>query len=227
VIKACVDVLGKHSGMEKHVRSNVMLVSLATELINAEIIRSIWPAMPFRSVQRPVRRLRNDSCDHSDTSSGFSPQICSMNKTVLVLQHNTSATEPYNFRSVNFLAISNSLTVTFALEDSGNYWLLDNIALINVNESVDVLLNGDFENGNLTKWNYCNPNSSPSASRLANGGPYYAKNGSQYYYGGPTTSPDYLSQTIGVKETHLYRLSFWLGHTGASVRSSFRVTISY
>ena len=151
-----------------------------------------------------------------------------MNRTVLLYQHNATASEPYTQRSVNFVAISNSLTVTFSWRDSTTDWLLDNITLMDVNKSSDVLSNGDFETGNLTGWNYCNPNSSSSASRMGiTGSPYNAKSGQQYYFGGPTTSADYLSQTIRSEESHLYRLSFWLGHVGASVSSSFRVTISY
>ena len=151
-----------------------------------------------------------------------------MNRTVLMYQHNASAFESYTFRSVNFVAISNSLTVTFSLRDSTSFWLLDNITFVNVNESVDVLSNGDFETGNLTDWNYCNPSSSSFASRLGiTGSPYASQSGQQFYFGGPTSAPDYLSQTIRSKESHLYRLSFWLGHVGASASSSFRVTISY
>ena len=140
----------------------------------------------------------------------------------------TTANLSYNLRTGDLLAISSSLTVTFSLKDSGGHWLLDNITLIDVNESVNVLSNGDFENGNLTDWNYCNPNSSQPASRLGKAGsPYNPKSGQQYYFGGPRISPDYLSQTIRSKENHWYRLSFWLGRKGNGGLGSSSAMFSY
>ena len=73
-----------------------------------------------------------------------------------------SATAPLNYTlyTYGFVANDSSATIVFAMTgDSGgacHYWLLDNISVMEVNTSTNVLTNGGFETGDLTGWTqYC------------------------------------------------------------------------
>jgi hypothetical protein len=88
------------------------------------------------------------------------------------------------------------------------FWLLDNISLIDLNASASLIQNGDFETGNLTNWNYCNPNSTSNSSRIGQNGNLHSQSGQYFYFGAPYPYPDFLSQTIPTTIGNLHTFSF-------------------
>jgi len=151
--------------------------------------------------------------------------MCAVNKSLVLFNYTTNVSQLYRLYSFNFKAVTISATVTFALLNQGAYWLLDNISLIDVNTSRQVIANGDFETGKLTNWSYCNPNSTNNTSNISQSGPFNPQSGQYFYAGAPYPYPDFLSQTISTIIGNLYTFSFWLGDSASSSNNAFTVTI--
>jgi hypothetical protein len=67
-----------------------------------------------------------------------------------------------------------------------------------------LLSNGDFSQGTLVDWVYCNPNNATFAGTVT------SACGSDCYQDGSVGAPDYLSQTFNVQPNNVYTVSFWL-----------------
>ncbi len=77
---------------------------------------------------------------------GYPTNLCSLNQSLVLFNYTTNVSHSYNLYSFNIT----SITITFSLTNWHAFWLLDNISLIEVNTSINLIGNGDFETGNLT-----------------------------------------------------------------------------
>ena len=70
-----------------------------------------------------------------------------------------SAPTTYTLSTYAFTANTSLVSLNFAMQaDEGNnrYWLLDNVSVNRTNTNTNVLINGNFETGDLTGWTqYC------------------------------------------------------------------------
>ncbi|CAF4436066.1 unnamed protein product [Rotaria socialis] len=123
----------------------------------------------------------------------------------------------YNFVT-NYTAIGSPSRIVFSLFRSNGFFALDDISVrSNTAPSVEILVNGGFEYGNLTGWSYCNQNSAPntggvkanSSNFTYSGVHFYANSGSYYYIGGGLPVADYMSQTFSTITGQLYTVSLW------------------
>lgn len=119
------------------------------------------------------------------------------------------------------------MTITFSLRSNNAFWLLDTISLIEFTSSDQLIKNGDFEQGNLTYWNYCNPNATSNSSRLAQTGSLPSKSGQYFYLGAPHPYADFLSQPVSTTIGSLYTLSFWLSRNASANNNQFIATVSF
>lgn len=159
---------------------------------------------------------------------GYISNMCALNQSLILFDYTTDVYQVYKFYSFNITAITTSMTVTFSLENSYAFWLLDNISLIEFNTSKQLIKNGDFKTGSLINWNYCDPYSllyNPSV--LGANGSFLPQNGQYFYFGAPHPNTDFLSQTISTTIGNLYIFSFWLGQTANSSNNRFPVTIFF
>lgn len=156
---------------------------------------------------------------------GYPSNICALHRSLILFNYTTSSIQSYTLYSFNITAITTSITLMFSLTNLHAFWILDNISLIEVNTSQQVIENGDFETGNLTKWNYCNLNSTNNSSKIGRNGSLFSQNGQYFYFGAPYPQPDFLSQTISTTKNNLYTLSFWLAQSASSSANRFLVTI--
>ena len=154
----------------------------------------------------------------------FPPQICSQNRTLIALNTTSGTYLPYYQTNIFFKANTTSITITFSFLDYFAHWLLDDVSLIDLNQTRTVIKNGDFE-GNLTDWNYCNPDNNSNSSGVIPTGSLNSKSGYSLYAARPRPKVDYLSQTISTVIGHFYQLSFWLSHSSNSTNNSAIVTI--
>ncbi|CAF4475550.1 unnamed protein product [Rotaria socialis] len=148
-----------------------------------------------------------------------------------VLYHcynNCTVQSSYVQYTYSYVAIGNTTRLTFALRQDHYYFALDTISVSgNAAPGTELLINGDFEMGNLTPWLYCNPNNANYAGvvRATNysysGKTYGPHTGTHFYLDGAVGSPDFISQTFTTIIGDAYSLSFWLynpsGGTGVSV----------
>ena len=119
------------------------------------------------------------------------------------------------------------MTITFSLLNENAFWLLDNISMMEFNKNDQLIRNEDFEQGNLTYWNYCNPNSTSNSSKLAQNGSLPSQSGQYFYLGAPYPYADFLSQTISTTIGSLYTFSFWLSCNASNSNNRFIATISF
>ncbi len=179
-----------------------------------------------RFVQQQVCLFANNQQDQVIFFAGYSTNLCVLNQNKILLNYTSSFSQPYTFYSFNFTASATAITVTFSLMNKDASWFLDDVTLIDLNtSSLPLIQNGDFETGNLTNWNYCNPNSTNNRSNIAQNGSQYSHSGQYFYLGAPYPSPDFLSQTVPTRMGDLHTLSFWFGQSGASTKNRFIVTI--
>jgi hypothetical protein len=84
----------------------------------------------------------------------------------------------------NYTAIGTLTRIAFALRRQTGYFALDDISIKSFTApSVEILVNGSFETGDLTAWSYCNQNNGTNSGGVkAN---WFTNEGS-----GPLTSAD-------------------------------------
>jgi hypothetical protein len=136
-----------------------------------------------------------------------------VNQTLLSLSNVSSA--DYSFYSYSYTACGPSATVTFVFRHDVDTWSLDDVAVSNGTHNL--IVNGGFEMGNLTGWNYSNPSNTASHGRAAHASaPYFPRTGTYFYVDRIYQKYDYLSQTFATVPTATYNISFWLYSTAAS-----------
>ena len=175
--------------------------------------------------RRPVR-VPTGRNNQSRFILGYPSSICSLNETSVLFDYTVSAYQAYTRYSFTFRANTTAVIITFSLKDDATFWLLDNVSMTHVNTSRELLLNGDFEDVNITHWNYCNPQTSTNGCILGYYGSYIPQSGHQFYFGAPHPNPDYLSQSVRTDIGEEYTLSFWIAHMGGGSNNNFRVTLT-
>jgi hypothetical protein len=127
----------------------------------------------------------------------------------------------FNYTSPNVT----TLTLLFSLRSDPNYWYVDDVSVTN-SSGQELLSNGDFEQGTLANWVYCNPNNATASGYISNS---HICNGYYCYKDGSIGSFDYLSQTFNVRPNQVYTVEFWLAlDINHIVNMTFAsITISY
>jgi hypothetical protein len=156
---------------------------------------------------------------------GYPSNICALNQNLVLYNYTVSGNGSYSLHSFNFTANTTSVTVTFSLKSTAAYWFLGNISIIDVNANAQLIKNGDFETGDLTDWNYCNPDPTSYSSNVGQNGSSTPQSGQYLYFGAPNQYSDFPSQTVPTTIGSLYTLSFWLGYSGQSLNNAFIATI--
>jgi hypothetical protein len=130
---------------------------------------------------------------------------------------------------VNYTAIATASRIVISARRQTGYFTLDDVSVRSFTApSVEIIVNGGFETGNLTGWSYCNQiNGTNSGGVQANsshftylGVTYYPRSGSYYYLAGGLTYADYLSQTFPTAIGQEYTVSFWYEYLGNGTSSS-------
>lgn len=125
--------------------------------------------------------------------------------------HNpTSSNFPtYNLYSYVWTATASRSTLSFVSRHDPGGWLLDSVVVNRT--SASLIVNGGFETGSLSGWNYTN---SCSSYPGAVGSYYAAKSGSCYYYSSCVNGTDTISQQFSTTIGASYQISFWLANIG-------------
>ena len=133
-----------------------------------------------------------------------------------------NAVLPWTQYKFNYTAPSvTTAKLTFSLRNDPSFWYLDDVSVTN-SSGGELLSNGDFEQGTLVNWNYCNPNNASSAGFVTG---LVSYNGWYSYKDGSVGSPDYLSQTFSVQPNNKYSVKFWLRSDSSSMTFAW-ITIS-
>lgn len=141
----------------------------------------------------------------------------------------------YQQYSYIYIAIATQTRITFAFREDTGYFALDDTSVRNIlSPTIELLINGGFEIGNLSSWIYCNPSSSSfpgtlkktSDNFVAQGKTYAAHSGNYYYLDGAVGNADYLSQMFTTIIGQTYNISFWLYNQGSGTNSNANVIIS-
>ncbi|CAF1100912.1 unnamed protein product [Adineta steineri] len=138
------------------------------------------------------------------------PQSVS-NGTLLHITNPTSSIYPnYTCHAYTWTATALSATLSFFFRHDPGGWMIDDVSVYyGVTQKI---INGGFETGNLTGWNYTG-NCDFNVNRgLAYPGSSYAKSGSWYYYDrcAGNMMGDTISQTFSTIAGGTYTISFWL-----------------
>ncbi|CAF1244831.1 unnamed protein product [Adineta steineri] len=121
---------------------------------------------------------------------------------------------PWTQYSFNYTAPNiNSATIMFALRDDPGIWSLDDVSITDKSGN-ELLSNGDFEQGYLASWIYCNPSNGTYGGYVGTGSSY---DGSYSYLDGVVGVSDYLSQAFTVTPYSNYSITFWLSTNSNSV----------
>jgi len=121
----------------------------------------------------------------------------------------------YNY-VYTYTALSNVTRIEFSIRRETLYFALDSISVVDyLAPTTQLIVNGGFEYGNLTSWEYCNQNNVTSTGGVKSnytysGYTYGPQAGTYYYVGGSNVSADYLSQTFSTQTGHTYNVSFWI-----------------
>jgi hypothetical protein len=112
-----------------------------------------------------------------------------------------------------YIAQAPNETITFAIQNNPATTYIDDVSV--VSNGVQLLCNGDFENGTQICWQ--------GANHLSGG----CGINSSYCYADPVvTSPDYVSQTFLTTPGALLNISFWTSWTGSGSGIITIVTLS-
>jgi hypothetical protein len=75
----------------------------------------------------------------------------------------------------------------FVMRNDRSFWYLDDVSVTNSSGS-ELLMNGNFEQGNLFGWTYCNPNQATYSSTTTSS---FSYNGSYSHHNGSINVNDY------------------------------------
>jgi hypothetical protein len=123
----------------------------------------------------------------------------------------------YTEYTATFVAAPSSIStdITFAFRNDPGYIALDNVTLENLTTSTaDPLVNGGFEDGNLTGWTYDNVYGATYGGLVSNtcdGLANYA--GSYVWCDGATQAYDAIDQVVSTIAGDTYQISFYLDST--------------
>ncbi|CAF1507059.1 unnamed protein product, partial [Adineta steineri] len=138
------------------------------------------------------------------------PQSVS-NGTLLHITNPTSSIYPnYTCHAYTWTATALSATLSFFFRHDPGGWMIDDVSVYyGVTQKI---INGGFETGNLTGWNYTGNCNLDVNRGLAYPGSSYAKSGSWYYYDccAGNMMGDTISQTFSTIVGGTYTISFWL-----------------
>ncbi|CAF1392098.1 unnamed protein product [Rotaria sordida] len=144
------------------------------------------------------------------------------NRTVTLLTRVNSSEFNYTYFQYIYRAISNLTTLTFAFYHDPSYWCLDDISVMKINSTINLIINGGFETGSTSSYSVCAPSSANPAGYVSTECPH---TGLRSFYDGSYLSGDYLSQTFITDIGKDYQISFWLRNLG-SIPNSIKVTVT-
>jgi hypothetical protein len=108
------------------------------------------------------------------------------------------------------VATQSSATLSFFFRNDPGGWMLDDVTVYQ--GSTQLIVNGGFETGDLTGWNYSgNCNWYIGEAYYGSG---YAKAGNYYYYDRCSFYGDTIRQTFATIINYTYVISFWLTNYG-------------
>lgn len=147
------------------------------------------------------------------TSTGGSTtttNICNGGYTYVTQLLYLSLNSPLSWTKYTFNYTAPNVTaakLTFSFRNDPGYWYLDDVSVTN-SSGGQLLSNGDFEQGTLVNWVYCNPSNATFSGAITGA---VSNTGWYSYEDGSVGAPDYLSQTFSVRPNNKYTVSFWLG----------------
>ncbi|CAF1366132.1 unnamed protein product [Rotaria sordida] len=144
------------------------------------------------------------------------------NRTVTLLSRVNSSEFNYTYFQYIYRAISNLTTLTFAFYHDPSYWCLDDISVMKINSTINLIINGGFETGSTSSYSVCAPSSANPAGYVSTECPH---TGLRSFYDGSYLPGDYLSQTFITDIGKDYQISFWLRNLG-SIPNSIKVTVT-
>jgi hypothetical protein len=116
----------------------------------------------------------------------------------------------YTYYTYTWTATGSTATLSFYFRHDPGGWMLDDVTVYH--GSTQLIINGGFETGDLTGWNYsgyCFYNTGQAYS-----GSSYAKTGNYYYYDRCQQYGDTISQNFSTTVGDTYVISFWLTNYG-------------
>ena len=149
----------------------------------------------------------------TSTSTGGSTtttNICNGGYTYVTQLLYLSLNSPLSWTKYTFNYTAPNVTaakLTFSFRNDPGYWYLDDVSVTN-SSGGQLLSNGDFEQGTLVNWVYCNPSNATFSGAITGA---VSNTGWYSYEDGSVGAPDYLSQTFSVRPNNKYTVSFWLG----------------
>ncbi len=114
----------------------------------------------------------------------------------------------------NYTAIATTSFFALSMQRHTDFFAIDDISIVSVAApSVQLIINGGFETGNISPWYYCNQNGSSNTGVVQtfnftyNNFTYNPHSGSYFYAGGNIASADYISQTFSTVVGQVYSVS--------------------
>jgi hypothetical protein len=118
----------------------------------------------------------------------------------------------YTMYSADFTAALSSTDITFAFRNDPGYTAMDDVTVTDLTtHTAASVVNGGFEDGNLTGWTYDNVYGATYGGGVSNGCqgmPNYA--GSYVWCDGATQAYDAIDQLIATNIGDMYQISFYL-----------------
>ncbi len=122
--------------------------------------------------------------------------------------------------TVDFTAGVAFTDITFALRNDPWYTAVDDISVVDLTTpSGNLIVNGDFETGDLTGWTYDNVYGAIAGGFVTNGGCFGlgTHGGSYEYCDGAVQAYDAIDQVIPTTVGDVYQISFYTAAQGGSV----------
>jgi hypothetical protein len=119
----------------------------------------------------------------------------------------------YTEYTANFTAVGSSTVLAFAFREDPAYWELDDVSVVQMGTTTNLVSDGNFANSTLAPWVYTNVYGVSEANgALASG---CGTTGGNCWYDGAVQAYDGLNQTISTVTGQTYTLTFWLSDTGS------------
>ncbi|CAF1593401.1 unnamed protein product [Didymodactylos carnosus] len=100
-----------------------------------------------------------------------------------------------------------------SFRNDANYWFLDDVSVKKIGNTTNLIVNGGFETGDITGWDYTDPYGVSYRGTATSMG-YYT--GAYSYTGGESYAVDFISQTFNVTIGAVYNVSYWLTGQGGT-----------